>query len=58
MSKKTCIYFNYVEHLLIIASNITGFVSISAFTSLVSISLGITSSAIGLKICAITPEIK
>ena len=58
MSKKTCIYLNYVKHLLIIASNITGFVSISAFTSLVSISLGIKSSAIGLKICAITPEIK
>ena len=39
-------------------STITGCVSISAFASLVGIPVGITSSAIGLTICAITTEIK
>ena len=33
-------------------------VSISAFSSLVAIPVGITSSAIGLKICAITARIE
>ena len=47
---------NYIEHFLILASTITGCVSISAFASLVPI--GITSSAVGLKICAITAGIK
>ena len=37
---------------------VTGFVPISAFASLVGIPLRITSSAVGLKICAITAEIK
>ena len=32
--KKTCKYLNYVEHLLILASTITGCISIFAFTSL------------------------
>ena len=45
---------NYIEHLLILVSTITSCVSISAFTSLVGIPIGITSSAIGLKICVIT----
>ena len=49
---------NYAEHLLIVISAITGCVSISAFASLVGISIGITSSATGLKICAITAGIK
>ena len=39
-------------------STITGCVSISAFASLVQIPIGITSSAIELKICVITAEIK
>ena len=29
--KKTCKYLNYVEHLLILSSTVTGCVSISAF---------------------------
>ena len=37
---------------------IFGCVSISAFSSLVAIPVGITSSTIGLKICAITARIK
>ena len=45
---------NYIEHLLILVSTITSCVSIFAFTSLVGIPIGITSSAIGLKICVIT----
>ena len=49
---------NYIKHLLIAIFTITGCVSISAFTSLVGIPIGITSSAIGLKICVITARIK
>ena len=56
--KKICTTLNCVEHFLILASTITGFISISAFTSLIGIPIEITSSAIGLKICAITAEIK
>ena len=49
---------NYIEHFLTMASTITGCISISVFTSLIGIPIGITSSAIGLKICAITTGIK
>ena len=48
-----CTTLNYIEQLLILAPTITGYISISAFTSLIDIPIGITSSAIGLKICAI-----
>ena len=61
MSKKNkwvCTTINYIEHILILASAITGCVSISSFASLVGILIGITSSSIGLKICAITVGIK
>ena len=51
--KKTCKYLNYVEHLLILASAITSCVPIFAFASLVCAPVGITSSVVGLKICAI-----
>ena len=56
--KQVCTTLNYVEHFLILASTITGYISISAFASLIGIPLGITSSAIGLNICAITAGIK
>ena len=56
--KQVCTTLNYVEHFLILASKITGYISISAFASLIGIPLGITSSAIGLNICAITAGIK
>ena len=49
---------NYIEHVLILASTITGCVSISAFASLVGIPIGIRSSEIGLEIFAITAGIK
>ena len=45
--KKVCTTLNYIEHLLILAFTITGCVSISAFSSLVGIPIGITCSAIG-----------
>ena len=57
-NKKTCKYLNYVEHLLISVSRVTGSVSISAFASLDCLSIGIMSSVIGIKICGITPGIK
>ena len=51
--KKVFRVLNYIDHLFIVISIITGNVSIFAFVSLVGIPIGITSSAIGLKICAI-----
>ena len=52
--KKTCRTLNYFEHSLLFTSAVTGCVSISAFASLAAIPIAITSSAVGLKICAIT----
>ena len=49
---------NYIEHLLILTSTITGCILISAFASLLGIPIGITISAIGLKNFAITARIK
>ena len=48
----TCTYFNFCFYWLFFNF------SISSFASLVGILLKITSSAIGLKICMITVEIK
>ena len=56
--KKVCRVFNYIDHLLIVFFTITGCVSISAFDFLVGIPIVITSSAMGLKNCALTPGIK
>ena len=56
--KNTCKHLNYVEHLLLLASAITGCVSVSAFTSLVAVPVGITSSSAELKICEIIARIK
>ena len=52
--KKVCTTLNSIEYFLILASTITGCISISAFASFIGIPIEITSSAIGLKICAIT----
>ena len=49
---------NYIDHLLIVISTITGCVSVSIFATLVIIPIGITSSPIGLNICARTAEFK
>ena len=52
--KNVCMTLNCIEHFLILASAVTRCISISAFSSLLGITIGITSSVIGLKICAIT----
>ena len=60
MSKKhktVCRVLNYIECLLILLSTATGCVSISTFSSF-SIPIGITSSAVGLKTCAVTAGTK
>ena len=56
--KKVCTTLNYIKDFLILASTITECISISASPILISILTGITSSAIGLKICAITEGIE
>ena len=56
--KRACTILNHIEHLLILASTVTGCIPISAFPSLIGIPVGIASSAVGIKICAITAVIK
>ena len=56
--KKFCTTLNYVENLFLLASTITGSVSISAFPSLIGITIGITRSTRGLKTFPITAGIK
>ena len=56
--KKVCTTLSHIEHFVILASIITGCISISAFASLLGLPIGITSSAIELKTCAITAGIK
>ena len=51
--KRVSTTLNYIEHFFILASTITGCVSISVFASRIGIPRGIGSSVIGLKICAI-----
>ena len=55
--KKVFTTLDYTEHLLILAYTITGCVSMSTFASFFVL-IRVTSSAIGLKICAITAGIK
>ena len=57
-NKQVCTVLNYIELVLILASEITGCISISNFPSLLGIPIGITSSATCLKICAVTAGIK
>ena len=57
-SIKRFIPFRNIEHYFTLVSTITECVSISDFASLVDIQIGITSSAVGLRICAITAAIK
>ena len=46
------------KHLFILASTVTGCVSVSAFGSLVCVATGITSSAVEVNICVIIAGIK
>ena len=49
---------NFVQHLSILASSVTGCVLIAAFSSLVCVSVGIMSLAVVINICAIISETK
>ena len=53
---KVCATLNYTEHFLV--STFRVFISISAFTFLIAVPIGTTSSAIALKFCALAAEIK
>ena len=44
--KKICKVLNYIDHSLIVTSTINGFITISAFVSLVGVSIRIGDSAI------------
>ena len=46
--KKVCSTLNYIEQFLVLASTITGCISVFDFASLIGILLGITSSVIEL----------
>ena len=56
--EKACRALNCFEYFLVSVPAVTGCVSISVFASLVGALVGIVSSAVGLKICAITAGIK
>ena len=56
--KKMFRALNYFEHFLVSVSVVSGCVSTSAFASLFGVPVGITISAIGIKVCAITAGIK
>ena len=56
--KKVCITLNYIEHFLILASAVTGCISISAFVSLAVLPKVNSSHPVGLKICEIATGIK
>ena len=53
-----CGDLNYFEHFLPFVSVVSGGVSISAFALLIGVLVGILSSAVGIKICAVTAGIK
>ena len=56
--KKVCTTLNYTERFLILVFAVNGSILIFLFTFVLGISIGTKSSAIGLKTCAITAEIK
>ena len=53
-----CMTLNYIEHFLVSTFAVTGFISISAFASLIGTPLKLTGYAIGSIICAKTAKIK
>ena len=57
-TKTVCTTLNYIEHVFILASTIVVCFLISGSASLFGVPIGITSSAIGLKTCAIAAVIK
>ena len=60
--KKVCRTLNYIEHFPVLASAVTGCVSICVIVSLVGIPIGIASSVVVVvvvvEICTITAAIK
>ena len=56
--KRMCRTLNYFEHSLLFISAVTDCVLIFAFVSLARIPIGISSSAVLLKICVLTAAIK
>ena len=56
--EKVCTILNHIENYLLLPSAVTGSISISGCASKLYIPIGITSSAIRLKIYAITAGIK
>ena len=56
--KKICKILNYTEHLIILASTVTGCVSIFALASFVGFPVGIASSTAIIEVCVITARIK
>ena len=56
--KNVCRVLNYLEYFLDFFYAVSGCVLIFSFTSLAGFSIGIASSAVGIKICAITAGIK
>ena len=55
---KVCMALFYFEHFLAFASVVSGYISISASASLISVTVGIASYALGLKVFEITAGIK
>ena len=49
--KNVCRILNYIDHLLILVSKVTGCVSISDFAYSLDVHIGITSSAVELNLC-------
>ena len=56
--KKTCKYLNYAQPFHIAVSTVSYRVSVFALASLVCVSVGITSSSVGIKIFAIPAVIE
>ena len=56
--KKVSKILSYIEHSLVLLSEISGCVTTFAFTSLIGIPIGLVSFKLRLNICAITEPIK
>ena len=56
--KKVFSAFNFFEYFQDFFSTVSGCVSISAFGSIVGVSVGISSFALGIKICTLIAGIK
>ena len=57
-AKEVCTTPDYIKHFHILAFAFTAFASVFAFAFLLDIPVGMVSSAVGLKICAIVAGIK